>query len=251
MVYNNRVSKYLLYAVGEIILVVIGILIALQINNWNEQRKESKQEHAILMRLKQEFISNKNQLETKMEIRNDVVDNGRQLLEFYLNPGDNAQDSLYIKLSRLITPATFDPVKNDLVSSGNLEILKSERLKRLLINWSTDVIQLQEVEQMFVIYHGNSMIPYFEKAGILRNVSDAFWNQEQIILLESDTYSNPISGESKLIGPTTKEILNDIELEGIISHTITLNVVNNEESKTLMKRIEEILTAINSEIKND
>ena len=37
---QNRVSKYLIYAFGEIILVVIGILIALQINNWNENRKQ-------------------------------------------------------------------------------------------------------------------------------------------------------------------------------------------------------------------
>mgnify|MGYP001591841413 CR=1 FL=1 len=36
---ENKFSKYLLYAIGEIILVVIGILIALQINNWNEKRK--------------------------------------------------------------------------------------------------------------------------------------------------------------------------------------------------------------------
>lgn len=40
MIKENKATKYLLYAVGEIILVVIGILIALQINNWNEIRKE-------------------------------------------------------------------------------------------------------------------------------------------------------------------------------------------------------------------
>lgn len=40
---ENRFSKYLLYAIGEIILVVIGILIALQINNWNEARKKENQ----------------------------------------------------------------------------------------------------------------------------------------------------------------------------------------------------------------
>ena len=38
---ENRFSKYLIYAIGEIVLVVIGILIALQINNWNEKRKAS------------------------------------------------------------------------------------------------------------------------------------------------------------------------------------------------------------------
>jgi len=41
---DNRPLKYTRYAVGEIVLVVIGILIALQVNNWNEQRKERNYE---------------------------------------------------------------------------------------------------------------------------------------------------------------------------------------------------------------
>ncbi len=41
---ENKTIKYLKYAIGEIILVVIGILIALQVNNWNEQRKENNLE---------------------------------------------------------------------------------------------------------------------------------------------------------------------------------------------------------------
>jgi len=40
MIKENRASKYLLYAIGEIVLVVIGILIALSINNWNEKNKD-------------------------------------------------------------------------------------------------------------------------------------------------------------------------------------------------------------------
>ena len=46
---QNKFSKYLLYAVGEILLVVIGILIALQVNNWNEGRKERIIEKSILL----------------------------------------------------------------------------------------------------------------------------------------------------------------------------------------------------------
>jgi len=45
---ENKFSKYLLYALGEIVLVVIGILIALQINNWNEWRKDRIKEKIIL-----------------------------------------------------------------------------------------------------------------------------------------------------------------------------------------------------------
>ncbi len=51
MLTENKFSKYLLYAIGEIILVVIGILIALQINTWNEGRKLANQETLYLNRL--------------------------------------------------------------------------------------------------------------------------------------------------------------------------------------------------------
>lgn len=48
LIRENRFSKYLLYAIGEIVLVVIGILIALQINNWNEEKALSETELNIL-----------------------------------------------------------------------------------------------------------------------------------------------------------------------------------------------------------
>jgi uncharacterized membrane protein YgaE (UPF0421/DUF939 family) len=48
MLTENRFSKYLIYAIGEIVLVMIGILLALQINNWNEHRKDQIKEQVIL-----------------------------------------------------------------------------------------------------------------------------------------------------------------------------------------------------------
>ena len=51
LIEQNRASKYFLYAVGEILLVVLGILIALQINNWNISQKERKEEIKILRAL--------------------------------------------------------------------------------------------------------------------------------------------------------------------------------------------------------
>ena len=52
---ENKFSKYLIYAIGEIILVVIGILIALQINNWNHERLNRKQEIKILIGIRDEL----------------------------------------------------------------------------------------------------------------------------------------------------------------------------------------------------
>ncbi|NJN49876.1 MAG: hypothetical protein HC798_00150 [Polaribacter sp.] len=58
---QNRVSKYLLYAFGEIVLVVIGILIALQINDWNENRKERYEELKLLRQIKVDLIENQDE----------------------------------------------------------------------------------------------------------------------------------------------------------------------------------------------
>ena len=55
---DNKPLKYMRYAIGEIVLVVIGILIALSINNWNEKRKDSASELSALIDLKQEFSKN-------------------------------------------------------------------------------------------------------------------------------------------------------------------------------------------------
>ena len=52
---EGKTTKYFKYAIGEIVLVVIGILIALQINNWNESNKDIKQEQTYLKNLKKRF----------------------------------------------------------------------------------------------------------------------------------------------------------------------------------------------------
>ena len=60
---SGQARKYLLYAIGEIALVVIGILIALQINNQNIYKQERSIEKEYLIALQEEFITNKNLLE--------------------------------------------------------------------------------------------------------------------------------------------------------------------------------------------
>ena len=57
-------GRYFKYAIGEIILVVIGILIALQINNWNENRINANKETAILANIHKEFKQNRKQLDS-------------------------------------------------------------------------------------------------------------------------------------------------------------------------------------------
>jgi len=67
MIKENKASKYLLYAIGEIALVVIGILIAISINNWNENNKLAKKEATLLISLQKEIEANINILKFNIE----------------------------------------------------------------------------------------------------------------------------------------------------------------------------------------
>ena len=67
---ENRFSKYLVYAVGEILLVVIGIIIALQLNNWNENRKETNVELQLYSNLLADLISESGNLENHISMAN-------------------------------------------------------------------------------------------------------------------------------------------------------------------------------------
>ena len=65
--------KYLKYAIGEIMLVVIGILLAVQINQWNTGRINSGKEKAILSQLHAEFLENKMQLENVWNAIDEII----------------------------------------------------------------------------------------------------------------------------------------------------------------------------------
>ena len=68
-IHGDGMKKYLAYALGEIVLVIVGILVALQINNWNESRKEKQQQNAILSSIKTELETNLMLLEEAHERR--------------------------------------------------------------------------------------------------------------------------------------------------------------------------------------
>ena len=75
-------GKYLRYALGEIILVVLGILLALQIDTWNQNRQDRRQEQLVLTQLLDEYTSNLEQLQSKMYIRRQVIESALVLLKF-------------------------------------------------------------------------------------------------------------------------------------------------------------------------
>ncbi len=99
---ENKFRRYLLYAVGEILLVVIGILIALQVNTWNEERVEKGEEQAILRQLKTEFTLNLAQLDDKIKSKETLMSSARAIFGYIDRPETRVQDSVDFHLGRTI-----------------------------------------------------------------------------------------------------------------------------------------------------
>ncbi len=212
---ENRFSKYFIYAIGEIILVVIGILIALQINTWNENRKDRIKEQVVLRQLEEEYQANLLQLENKIELRTAIINAATLTLGYMDNPIVTNRDSVMANISVLTNTPTFDPINNDLVSSGNLRLIKNTSLKKQLTQWSTYIIQLSELEQEYVGNYRNILLPYIIKAGIGRDIDNAYWEIKDnfnYLMDKKEIEDKPyISKSPKSI--SLDKILNDKELE--------------------------------------
>lgn len=129
---ENKAMAYSRYAVGEIILVVIGILIALQINNWNEKRKHKKAEMEFLSGIKNDLQEDKKYIQLIVNLANEKL-NAYQQLEEKLP--EMKQDSLF-KIYLFEGQRTFYPVSGSFesaVSGNEINTYKNKDITQSLI----------------------------------------------------------------------------------------------------------------------
>jgi hypothetical protein len=132
---ENKFSKYLLYAIGEIALVVIGILIALQINNWNEERKQNKLEESTLIELKANMLADIGDFQADINGYNTAANSCRIVLDF-IDGKIPYSDSLNLHLGKLRIQGVFSPTQvayENLKLSG-IKLISNDSLRNTLSN---------------------------------------------------------------------------------------------------------------------
>ena len=139
---ENKTGRYFKYAFGEIILVVIGILIALQINNSNELRKEKDQEAIILSDIKEDFIATRlNFLET-IKNQERAILSSRDLIDaiesqdYSIHP-DVIRDYIRRGAFSHHQAVAITGSYNAIIGSGKTSILKNKELLKALANFSS------------------------------------------------------------------------------------------------------------------
>ena len=138
---KNKTAKYLKYAIGEIVLVMIGILLALQVSNWNQNRQLQKEELNILKGLHQEFSENQIRFDTiykLQEARRDAI-----ITTMTANISEYSAEIWDSIHGNVIRAWTFDPLKgfyNSVINSGKLDLISNDRLKTRISKFQDLVI---------------------------------------------------------------------------------------------------------------
>ena len=167
---ENKTVKYFKYAIGEVVLVMIGILLALQVSNWNQDRKDRISERKLLDNIHKDFAQNKIQFDTVKAInyRNLATLNGRIAL-FPIE-----RDSTKIAAFQSYPPVqgiSYNPYSSSIKSviySNSLELIQDEELRKYLVSWEDVLLDYQEEEIAFFKFNNEVMQPYLiENADIL------------------------------------------------------------------------------------
>ncbi|MTE27855.1 DUF6090 family protein [Winogradskyella ouciana] len=254
MINQNRTKKYLLYAIGEIILVVIGILIALQINNWNENKKLRNQEITYLHNLKGDLKTQISMLDVYIDYENIIIDHSNDIIEhFELNGGFDDMDSVFPKLNDLTTRWTFSNANTTLLqmlNSNQINIIQNTELKEELIAFNQQIdlfAKNTNINNTNLV--DNLTTDTFVKVGGFAS----YGNSERMVKKFNDFYpfKNKTVNDNELKALAIQIInqpKNKLEIINKVSYRNTISSLQKSGNEALRVRTEQILKMINNEI---
>jgi len=234
---ENRFSKYLIYALGEIILVVIGILIALQLNSWNEVKKENKEEQRILALLKEEVSRDISHLKA-------LVKSGQQrAIEM---------DSLMISLANDSPNDTNWFLRLTYSSLGREGYFKSSAgtYEESLASGSIKYIENETLRQKIFTYYSDVKLNYTDKNAqkiIYENLYPVFFTK----IMATKEALQHAELPSRLKNIDLKALGEDPEFMAMIIQKRTAETFQIKDWSIFVKKAEDLHHAIEQEINHD
>lgn len=237
---ENKVMAYLRYAIGEILLVVIGILIALQVNNWNENRKDNNAANEALSSLREDFKDNINQIKESTFSVNRTTNYLNKLMKII------DRDSTTVKADTLgkyvITGASYWNVKitsstyDALSGAGNLDLIQNKNLRKLLAEFYSTTKS------------------GFEDEGVSETLAVKIWEKtsSEIYTLwpKLEGYNIKLTKKSPVLKKkAVNSILKMHDLMGILIVKQALNQNQQKYLGDLLSMSNNILNEINKELK--
>ena len=197
---ENQFLKYSRYAIGEIVLVVIGILIALQINNWNEQRKERIEEKIFLKRFEVELNTNLENILTAISLNKNRIHRAEFLLRTIDNPQLAVDSSSYFMKSiehagYTNIPLISDNAFEELKSSGNLSLISNEVLRAALqkyYSWTSSEGQYNFLQQDIQLKYSHLRQGIFTTSQVI-DMGDYYITKNYSAIEAKETYERMLN----------------------------------------------------------
>ena len=210
MLKENKMSKYLLYAIGEIVLVVIGIMIALNLNIRNEEFKTHQKQANYLQLIRVEMGNNLASLSQERRELNTSIASMQQMLELM---GDDAVSDTTSEtalsqiissiLSKSISVKYENGAMTELLASGGLKDIENDSIRGVLASWEGELVKLREQEHELNELWNRSNL-YCEANTSLRTIFD------------QTKYSGYVEIENRSTNISNKHVLNSTEFENIL-----------------------------------
>ncbi len=210
---KNKTGRYLKYAIGEIALVMIGILLALQVSNWNQKRKDRISERLILDNIHRDFIQNKLNFDsTKVINYRNLASLDSMIALFPLNR-DSTKIEAFFKYNKGIKNHTYNAYSStveSVINSNSIQFIQNKELQQYLVSWKDVLLDFQEEETVYYRMLNDHYYPY------LIEVFDYTGNNREMALAGISTikYQNMIINRRAYL----RNIVEAIEEEPIENH---------------------------------
>jgi hypothetical protein len=238
---QGKTAKYFKYAIGEIVLVVIGILIALQINDWNERQKQLKQEYKILVSLEADFIKSKERLSQTLKMQNNVIKKGSELIKMYEGkipraPNDTLMNYIAYGAYSWYREELLTGAYDAYINTGNSELIRNENLTKLMAEYFSILESGFEDQE-------NSMDLLNNMQNIMAPVAIHLDYREIRPKIGLDTSRSP--KEDMAI----EFLFEQDAFFGLLNNRMAVEYLRLEIQKDLMVKIDAIIAILQSEIK--
>lgn len=244
-----KFSNYLVYAIGEIILVVIGILIALQINNWNEGRKKRVQEVTILKNIQQDLLLDTLDISVAIILNKRFFKEEKALLS-YLYSDDTIpttsidyNNALSSPTVAIIHQSSFNNLQNN-----DLGIVTNNNLKKQITRHYDFFVKmvLITVNELEPYNTYSAKLPYFLKYFKAIDKMQLLSTKE----LNTKEYLNPDVIRNRLEITDLKGLKEDEAFKIILSETSSMTQTKIEVYEEFLDRTKILVKAIDLEINN-
>jgi hypothetical protein len=227
--------KYFKYAIGEIVLVMIGILLALQVNGWNQTRLEGIEEKTLLRNLHNEFLANKEELRKSTAIYKGALKANMILMSLIGSKPEELQkqnlDSLFYEALPSTALLFSDNAIKNIIQSGRLNIIQNPEIIQLMYQWEALSVLLKERETTLQAWLNNQMIPF---------ISD------YVAFKQIDSYGKlPWTGKSKL-KPNYPALFQQLKFENIEDNVLWYHNKNYASLQSANDLINKIIVATRS-----